>query len=148
MQATIPPTRCCEAWVDGTALPNPGRMSIGLVLLAPDGTRQEISRQLGRSGCNNEAEACAIAAALAVAEAAGWRRILIRSDSRFAVDCLNGRDDTATPHLASLLADIRRTMADFESAGIIWLPRHRNHDADRLARAAQGLPPKTDARRK
>ena len=45
-----------EAWVDGTALPNPGRIGIGLLLVAPDGTQQALSRAPGRSGCNNKAE--------------------------------------------------------------------------------------------
>lgn len=137
-----------QAWVDGTAWPNPGRLGIGLVLVAPDGERRELARAIGRSGCNNSAELLAIAEALAQARQSGAQRLTIHSDSRFAVDCLNGRDDTAVQALAALLADTRQTLADFRMIEIAWLPRHRNADADRLARGALGLAPKPVAKAK
>lgn len=134
-----------QAWVDGTASPNPGRLGVGLVLVAPDGERRELARPLGRNGCNNSAELLAIVEALTQARHAGAQCLTIHSDSRFAVDCLNGRDDTAVPALASLLAETRQTLAGFTMVEIAWLPRHRNGDADRLARGAVGLPPKPAA---
>ena len=137
-----------EAWVDGTALPNPGRIGIGLLLVAPDGTQQALSRAPGRSGCNNEAELRAILLALEHAEAAGARRLTIHSDSRFAVDCLTGRDATQVPRLAELLAATHAAIGRFEAVTLAWLPRHRNAEADRLARAALGLLPKPPAKPK
>lgn len=128
-----------DAWADGTAAPNPGRMGIGVLLAAPDGERQEYSRALPGSGCNNEAEVRAIAAALSIAEAAGAKRLRVHSDSRFAVDCLTGRDNTVIPHLARLLAETVAAFAAFEEVALVWHPRHRNGEADRLARAALGL---------
>ena len=133
-----------EIRVDGTAAPNPGRIGIGIVLVSPDGAVQEVSRALGHSGCNNEAEVRAVAAALALAAAAGARRPSIRSDSRFAVDCLNGADTTDVPRLATLLAETRAAMASFEAVHLAWFPSRRNADADRLARAALGLPARPD----
>lgn len=130
------------AWVDGTALPNPGRMAIGIVLVAPDGRRAEVSRSLGRNGCNNEAELCAIGAALAVAAESGARHLTLCSDSRFAIDCLSGMDHTAIEPLAGLVTAVRKHLAEFVAFKLCWLPRHRNTDADRLARAALGLLPK------
>lgn len=134
-----------QAWVDGTASPNPGRIGTGLLLVSPGGERHERSRAAGRSGCNNEAELQAIGAALDAAEAAGAQRLTIHSDSRFAVDCLSGRDDTEAPRLAELLAATRAAIGRFEAVTLVWLPRHRNAEADRLARAALGLPPKPTA---
>ena len=137
-----------QAWVDGTAAPNPGRIGLGLLLVSPDGERRERSHAAGRSGCNNEAELRAIWAALEAAEAAGARRLTVHSDSRFAVDCLSGRDDTAVPRLAELLAATRAAIGRFEAVTLAWLPRHRNAEADRLARAALGLLPKPPAKPK
>lgn len=131
-----------QAWVDGTAQPNPGRIGIGLVLISPAGARLEHSRPVGCSGCNNEAEVHAIAAALTLAAEAGAQHVRLFSDSRFAVDCLNNRDRTEIQRLADLLDATRKRIADFDTVTITWLPRHRNTDADRLARAALGLPPK------
>lgn len=130
------------AWVDGTARPNPGRIGIGHVLVSPSGLRAEHSDTDGRSGCNNEAEVRAILGALAAAAAAGARRLTLHSDSRFAVDCLNGLDSTEVPRLVDLLATVRAAMDHFDQVRLVWLPRHRNAEADRIARAALGLAPK------
>ncbi len=131
-----------QAWVDGTASPNPGRIGTGLLLFSPDGERRERSHATGRSGCNNEAEVRAILGALAAATEAGTQRLTIYSDSRFAVDCLNGLDSTEVLRLVELLATVRTAMDRFDQVRLVWLPRHRNTEADRLARAALGLAPK------
>ena len=137
-----------QAWVDGTASPNPGRIGLGLLLVSPDGERRERSHATGRSGCNNDAELRAILAALEAAEAAGAQRLTIHSDSRFAVDCLTGRDSTEVARLAELLAATQAAIGRFEAVTLAWLPRHRNAEADRLARAALGLLPKPPAKPK
>lgn len=134
-----------QAWCDGTASPNPGRIGIGVVLLSPDGQHHEISRATGRSGCNNEAELYAIAAALDLAGKFGVKTLTIHSDSRFAVDCLNGIDDTDICRLAELLAATKTAFSAFDAVFVRWLPRHRNAQADQAARAALGLAPKTPA---
>src|SRR5690606_15707159 len=45
---------------DGSALPNPGRMGLGAVIVAPDGSRQTLSVDTHSTGCNNEAELRAV----------------------------------------------------------------------------------------
>lgn len=132
------------AWVDGTALPNPGRIGLGLVLVSPAGVRQDHARITEAHGCNNEAEVRAVAAALELAAAAGARRLTIFSDSRFAVDCLNGLDRTAIRHLDALLSATKARLPHFDAVRIVWLPCRRNADADRLARSALGLPPRPE----
>jgi ribonuclease HI len=44
--------------------------------------------------------------------------------------------------LAALFDEARALMGRFERASVHWLPRHRNAEADALARAALGLGPK------
>ncbi len=99
-------------------------------------------RRPGRNGCNNEAELRALLSALDAAAAAGARTLTLHSDSRFAVDCLNGLDSTDVPRLVELLAAAHTAMGCFDQVRLVWLPRHRNAEADRLARAALGLAPK------
>ena len=130
------------AWCDGTASPNPGRIGLGVVLVSPDGERQEMSLPSGHSGCNNEAELRAIGAALELARKHGARTLNLCSDSRFAIDCLTGIDSTEVARLADLLATIREALTGFDCVVLRWLPRHRNGEADRLARTALGLAPK------
>lgn len=139
-----PDTGCWLAWFDGTAVPNPGRIGVGVVLVAPDGRRFEGSRPLGNRGCNNEAELLALAEVLEMARAAGARRLLISGDSDFTVQHLQGWATTAAERLATLVATIRAGFDGFEEVRLKWIPRHRNGDADALSRRAVGLAPKVE----
>ena len=51
-------------YCDGSAVPNPGRMGLGAVVTAPDGSRHPISITAEGRGCNNEAELRALMAAM------------------------------------------------------------------------------------
>lgn len=131
-----------QLWFDGCALPNPGRIGVGALLVSPDGVPVELSSPVGLIGCSNEAELVALCAALEHADGLGARHIHIRGDSDFVVRHLRGEQRTA---IASLLRLVERTealLAQFESVSLEWVPRHRNRDADRLSRAALGLPDK------
>lgn len=131
-----------QAWFDGSALPNPGKMGIGVVLLAPDGRRSEKSSLIGGSGCNNEAELHALAAALEMACAAGARRLVLRGDGDVALRYVRGPEHTEVIRLLPLIERARAWLARFDEVQLIWVPRHRNPEADRLARQALGLPAK------
>src|SRR5256885_2740498 len=52
------------AYIDASAVPNPGRMAMGAVITAPDGRRHLLSEPCHERGCNNEAELRALMAAL------------------------------------------------------------------------------------
>lgn len=126
-------------WVDGTALPNPGKIGVGYVLRAPDGRTSSQSIPLGRNGCNNEAEMYALCHGLEAAQKAGARRLTIVSDSDFAVRHGRGEMQTRVMRLQALLHTAGKLMAGFESVTLQWVPRHRNQEADLLARSALGL---------
>lgn len=130
-----------EPWTlhcDGTALPNPGRIGIGAVLVAPDGQRHTLSQALGH-GCNNEAEARALLLGLAEARRLGALALTVHSDSRVLVDHLNGSEPVRVAALARCFEEVRVALADFPEVSLRWLPRHRNREADALARGVLGL---------
>ena len=129
-----------QAWFDGSALPNPGKIGIGVMLLSPGGVRSEKSEPTGCSGCNNEAELHALGAALEMAGQAGARRLVLRGDSDVALRYVRGSESTQIARLQLLIADARESMGCFEDVQLIWIPRHRNVEADRLSRQALGLP--------
>jgi ribonuclease HI len=131
-----------QIWFDGCALPNPGRIGLGALLVSPQGARIELSRPAGRTGCSNEAELVALCAALEHAVGLGARHICIRGDSDFVVRHLRGEQRTAIAPLLELVVRTEVLLARFESVSLEWVPRHRNRDADRLSRAALGLPDK------
>lgn len=137
------PSHHCCIHIDGSALPNPGPMSLGAVLRLPDGTRHTLSQRTGRSGCNNEAELLALLAALRQARALGERHVTLRTDSRVLVEQLGEAGPRPTRPIARLeplFAQARGLMREFEAFELQWIPRHRNPEADALARAAHGRP--------
>ena len=54
-------------------------MSLGAVLRMPDGSQHQLSQNLHRSGCNNEAELRALMAALNRARSLGARSLTVRT---------------------------------------------------------------------
>ena len=138
-----------SVWViycDGSAIPNPGRMGMGAVLTEPDGTRHTLSQATTIKGCNNEAELRALMAALLKAQAHGASALLVYCDSSVLVERLGDAhvkpDPKPIARLASLFIEARALLESFEQARLQWIPRHRNAQADALARAALGKQPK------
>jgi ribonuclease HI len=134
-----------KAWTiycDGSAVPNPGRMGLGAVVTAPDGTMHSLSITAEGRGCNNEAELRALRAALQVARQHGAAALMIHCDNSVVVQQLMGTATEPFLRLGPLFEEVRAELRSFESTQLRWIPRHRNREADALARAAVGLMPK------
>lgn len=130
---------------DGSAVPNPGRMGIGAVLVAPDGTRHTVSERLADAGCNNEAEVQALVAGLLLARNLGAEVLAVYTDSDLIAKQLGAQAAPDPVRLQALLAQARTVLSTFTSHTLGWVPRHRNQEADTLARAALGMAPKPAA---
>lgn len=144
----VAPANALGRWTlhcDGSAVPNPGRMGLGAVLVAPDGERHTVSYLAPGTGCNNEAELRAVSAALDAARAHGATAVRLHTDSTTVVAHLGPAAPSPIPHLAEAFAEARTRLAAFADAELRWIPGHRNGEADALARAALGLPPRTVA---
>lgn len=74
-----------------------------------------------------------------MAYSAGARQITLTGDSDFVVQHLQGKASTAVPRFQTLLQHTRALMARFEQVDLHWVPRHRNTEANALARRALGL---------
>ncbi len=131
---------------DGSAVPNPGRIGLGAVIVAPDGMRQTLSESPALHGCNNEAELRALMAALALLQRQGARALRVNSDNSVIVAQLGDPDARPIARLAALFDEARALIASFDSVQLKWIPQHRNGEADALARAALGMPPRAPAR--
>ena len=142
---TIAALSTCAAWVvhcDGSAMPNPGRMGLGAVLTAPDSARFELSQDTHLHGCNNEAELRALMAALEALRQHGATCVQLYCDNSIVVEQLGESPSRPLARLAELFAQARVMLASFEHVSLHWVPRHRNAQADTLARAALGMAPK------
>jgi ribonuclease HI len=127
---------------DGSAMPNPGRMGLGAVLVAPDGTRHTLSQATHTVGCNNEAELLALMAALGELKKHKATALRVYSDNSILVEQLGPRATPPIARLADLFDEARALLGSFDDARLQWIPRHRNGEADALARAALGMAPK------
>ena len=107
------------AHADGTALPNPGDLAVGVVVVAPDGTRQTASRRLGLHGCNHEAEGRALHEALSLAWSLGARRVRAHSDSAVVVEQTAGGRRTSVPRLVPVFESLRALLARFDDATVV-----------------------------
>lgn len=137
-----------QGWFDGSALPNPGRIGLGIVLQAPDGRLLEHSSLARDTGCNNEAELHALCALLELAREQGARRLHVYGDSSVTVSYVNGADVTGIARLQRLIHRSQALLEGFDEISLRWIPRHRNVAADGLSRRALGLPGKAPAVRR
>jgi ribonuclease HI len=132
-------------WViycDGSAVPNPGRMGLGAVLIEPDGTRHTLSQASHATGCNNEAELRAVMVALQSLQARGATALQVYSDNSVLVAQLAQAGSKPIERLSALFNEARALLGSFQDVRLQWIPSHRNAQADELARAALGLPPR------
>ena len=127
---------------DGSAVPNPGRMGFGVVVTDPAGQRHAFSQATHAIGCNNEAELRALMAAFEALKSRGVTKFCAYSDNSVLVAQLSDAGSQPIARLATLFDEARALLSSFEQASVRWIPRHRNVEADALARAAMGLPPK------
>jgi ribonuclease HI len=132
-----------DLWVvhiDGGAVPNPGRMGVGAVMIDPHGRRHTLSLACHATGCNNEAELRALMSTLEALQSFGATTLLVHSDNSILVEQLSADNIPPIARLAALFDQARALIASFEHVGLKWIPRHRNGEADALARQALGLP--------
>ncbi len=120
-------------YTDGGCQHNPGPAAIGVVIQDEAGkTLETISRHIGQ-GTNNQAEYRALIAGLERALELQARAVEVRSDSQLMVEQMSGRykvKDAALKPLFQKAQDLRWRFGGFS---IGYIPRHKNHQADRLA---------------
>jgi len=133
------PSSVWIVYCDGSALPNPGSIGIGVILIDPFGVCHTLSEVTNTKGCNNEAEIRALMAALHEAKRRGAARLQIYSDSRVVVEQLGPLPVKPIARMAILFDEARGLLKAFEHTRLQWIPRHRNSGADALARAALGI---------
>lgn len=85
-------------------------------------------------------------AALHEAQAHGATALQIYTDSSLLVAQLGAGGVRPVLRLAALYEEVAALLATFAHTSLHWIPRHRNGEADALARAVLGLAPKKSVR--
>jgi ribonuclease HI len=123
---------------DGAAIPNPGEMGIGVVLIENNNIITKISKKLPDNGTNNIAEYTALLTGISKALELGWKHVMIEGDSKLVVNQVKGAWKINKEHLKSLCARAVKKLSKFDSYAINWIPREKNSVADELASKALG----------
>ena len=136
-----------QAYFDGSAHPNPGKIGIGGVVISPSGIKIEISRAMGY-GDSNEAEFYALNAVLDCALEQRPAKLIVFGDSRTVIDSVNADRTQSKKNTVSLPAcstlqeqceQAKQLIAQFTDISLIWIPRKKNAEADALSQNAVTL---------
>ena len=124
-----------EIYSDGASKGNPGRASIGAVLLLDGKEVAQVSKSIGIA-TNNIAEYTALLEALKLAGQMGFTHIEVRADSELMIRQLNGIYKVKNPDIAVLYQQIQILKMDFSSISFKHVRREQNTRADYLANQA------------
>ncbi len=129
------PGKTTEVYIDGASRGNPGESGIGVLVIRPDASREEIREYIGR-GTNNEAEYKALIKALAYLVAEGTPAAKIHTDSQLVASQMNGLWKVKDPKLRILHSEAKKLVSLIPTFEIGYIPRENNTEADGLANEA------------
>ena len=129
------PGKITEVYIDGASRGNPGESGIGVLVIRPDASREEIREYIGR-GTNNEAEYKALIKALAYLVAEGIPAAKIHTDSQLVASQMNGLWKVKDPKLRILHSEAKKLVSLIPAFEIEYIPRENNTEADGLANEA------------
>ena len=123
---------------DGASRGNPGRASIGALVVEAEGSAAPVATVSEAIGIatNNEAEYRAVIAGLQAARDAGADEVIVRADSLLLVNQLNGVWRLKAQHLRPLYREALALVRGFSRVSIQHVPREANVEADALANEA------------
>ena len=123
-------------YTDGASRGNPGRASIGAVVLDEDGSEVATASEAIGHATNNVAEYAALERSLELLADLGARAADFRLDSELIVRQLEGRYRVKDPKMRAAYERVKRALHGLESWSIRHVPRAENARADELANQA------------
>lgn len=136
---TIPNNAWC-LWFDGSAKPNPGKCSIGVVLQSPTGKQETISRKIA-DGDSSDAEYQALIAglsiAVAISQSSKIEQLYVIGDSQVVLNDVQNLAINSSNLLQEYRLQAHTLIQQLTSVVFMWKPRVKNAQADALALLAQ-----------
>lgn len=125
-----------ELYFHGRSDPSSGQISIGLILARQGRVVDTLSGSVSYSGSQEKAQWEALVQGMVFASSHQVRRLIMKGDSRFVINYMNGepprRDFTEMEHL--LIA--RKKQLLFDQCFFQWVPESVNSQAIQLSRSA------------
>jgi len=120
--------------VDGSCIPNPGKMAIGIVIYQDGNLLKKVNEMIGR-GTNNIAEYRAVIKGLEEIKNIPAQTVEIYCDSQLVVKQLNKQFKVKNKKIILLYQRIQELLNEIKSpVFFIWNRREENQLADNLAR--------------
>lgn len=94
-----------------------------------------------------QAELFAIERGLREARKLGASRVLVRSDSKYAVDFSNLEKFAERPHIRKALDGVWGATGEFDECEIEWIPREENRSSDQASKSARKAAEKRELER-
>ncbi|MER3501931.1 MAG: hypothetical protein IMHGJWDQ_001584 [Candidatus Fervidibacter sp.] len=123
-------------FVDGSSQGNQGPAGIGVVVYDEQGNLVTTLQTTLKSATNNEAEYHAVIEALKLARQLRAEEVILYSDSELVVQQLNGTYRVKSPALYRLYQEAIALARQFRRFSAVYIPRHQNAEANRLAQMA------------
>jgi len=124
-----------QGWFDGSAVPNPGQLGLGIVLRDPAGCSMHFSQPAGY-GDSTLAEYRALILLLEQALLAKAAYMVVHGDSQVVIQDLLGSAPIGRLDCGNHRLRAQYLMSQFAVISLIWIPRAKNCVADMLARDA------------
>ena len=125
-----------EVFIDGASSGNPGPAGVGVVFLDAHGQPAATFKHYVGEATNNVAEYLALIYALQEAQARGWRRLAVKTDSELLARQVAGTYKVRNSALRALHEQIQHARRGFDDLQVQHVSRTLNKEADRLARQA------------
>lgn len=119
-------------------------MGVTVVLRGKERKPKEVPR---RGKTAPQTEFLAIEHGLRLARDLGAPRVLVRSDSQFAMDVLNWRKFASKPHITKVLDRISGLEEQFQECAYEWIPREDNFTSDQASKHARKVAEEREAAR-
>lgn len=124
-----------DIYIDGASRGNPGQCGIGYVIYKDNAVVVRESVSLGVQ-TNNFAEYMALIFALVHAAFLRETQCRIYSDSELLCEQINGKYKVKNANIYPLFILAKKMIDNFESVAVAHIPREKNAEADKLAKAA------------
>jgi len=128
-------SRKIEIFIDGASRGNPGPSGIGIVFFENKNAIRKLYKFIGNA-TNNIAEYTALIYSLQEALIAGFKDVVIKSDSELLTKQLTGEYRVKNENLKSYYDQFMHLSRGFDKIDVVNIDRKDNSQADKLANKA------------
>jgi ribonuclease HI len=125
-----------EMYFHGRSDPQTGQISIGLVLMKQGRVLDTMGGEVSYTGSQSKAQWEALVQGMVFAASHQVRRLIMKGDSRFVINYMNGEPPRREFEEGEYLMLARKKQLAFDQCFFQWVPEGSNSQAIQLARSS------------